>query len=133
MKSYERKHLRMFLFHQKKNDWLLLNGPFFRTTRNEISLHFAGNLIWFNSFILRWYCTIAEANKNQPLIAINMAKIIFLFMNYLQNLFYGELKFHFGCHVNTLLIKISRLISSDGTKLKVNNNNVVMKVFNYVF
>ena len=28
-----------------------------------------------NNFILRWYCTIAEANKNQPLITINMVKI----------------------------------------------------------
>ena len=29
----------------------------------------------FNNFILRWYCTIAEANKNQPLITINMVKM----------------------------------------------------------
>ena len=31
----------------------------------------------FNNFILCWYCTIAEANKNQPLITINMVKKIF--------------------------------------------------------
>ena len=49
-----------------------------------------------------------------------------------QNLFYGGLKFHFGSHVNTLLIKISRSISPDETKLKVNNNNVVMIVLKYV-
>ena len=30
----------------------------------------------FNNFILRWYCTIAEANKNQSLITINMALFI---------------------------------------------------------
>ena len=30
---------------------------------------------WFNNFILRWYYTIAEANKNRPLITINMVKI----------------------------------------------------------
>ena len=29
----------------------------------------------FNNFILRWYCAIAEANKNQPLITINMVKM----------------------------------------------------------
>ena len=29
----------------------------------------------FNNFNLRWYCTIAEANKNQPLITINMVKM----------------------------------------------------------
>ena len=28
-----------------------------------------------NNFILRWYCTITEANKNQPLITIDMVKI----------------------------------------------------------
>ena len=28
-----------------------------------------------NNFILRWYCTITEANKNQPLITINMVNI----------------------------------------------------------
>ena len=28
-----------------------------------------------NNFILRWYCTITEANKNQKLITINMVKI----------------------------------------------------------
>ena len=32
-------------------------------------------IIFFNNFILRWYCTIAEANKNQPLITINKVKI----------------------------------------------------------
>ena len=31
--------------------------------------------IQLNNFILRWYCTIAEANQNQPLITINMVKI----------------------------------------------------------
>ena len=31
----------------------------------------------FNNFILRWYCTITEANKNQPLITINMVKRFF--------------------------------------------------------
>ena len=33
-----------------------------------------GMLCWIelNNSILRWYCTIAEANKNQPLITINM-------------------------------------------------------------
>ena len=41
MKSYERKHLRMRLFHQNKNDWLLPNGPFFLDdSRNEIQFHF---------------------------------------------------------------------------------------------
>ena len=29
----------------------------------------------FNNFILRWECAIAEANKDQPLITINMVKI----------------------------------------------------------
>ena len=33
--------------------------------------------LFFNKFILRWYCTKAEANKNQPLITINMAKSLF--------------------------------------------------------
>ena len=33
------------------------------------------NCTLFNNFILGWYCTIAEANKNQPLITINMVKI----------------------------------------------------------
>ena len=28
-----------------------------------------------NNFILLWYCTITEANKNQPLITIDMVKI----------------------------------------------------------
>ena len=32
-------------------------------------------LIQFNNFILRWFCTIAEASKNRPLITINMIKI----------------------------------------------------------
>ena len=32
-------------------------------------------LFVFNNFILRWYCLIAEANRNQPLITINMVKI----------------------------------------------------------
>ena len=36
------------------------------------------DLIQFNNFILRWYCTIAEANKNQPLITTNMAKMYLL-------------------------------------------------------
>ena len=27
-----------------------------------------------NNFILRWYYTVAEANKNQPLITISMLK-----------------------------------------------------------
>ena len=36
-------------------------------------------IYFFNNFILRWYCTIAEANKNQPLITINMVKPFFLF------------------------------------------------------
>ena len=35
------------------------------------------NCTLFNNFILGWYCTIAEANKNQPLITINMVKILF--------------------------------------------------------
>ena len=30
-------------------------------------------------FILRWYCTIAEFNKNQPIITINTVKIILKF------------------------------------------------------
>ena len=29
----------------------------------------------FNNFIVRWYCTVGEANKNQPLITINTVKI----------------------------------------------------------
>ena len=29
MKSYEKKHLRMRLFHQNKINWLLLHGLFF--------------------------------------------------------------------------------------------------------
>ena len=29
--------------------------------------------------MLRWYCTIAEANKNQPLITINMVKFLYFF------------------------------------------------------
>ena len=42
MKSYERKHLCMRLFHHNKIDWLLLNGPFVSDhPRNEISFHFA--------------------------------------------------------------------------------------------
>ena len=32
----------------------------------------------FNNFILRWYCTKAEANKKQPLITINMVKIYYV-------------------------------------------------------
>ena len=31
--------------------------------------------IELNNFILRWYCIIAEANKTQPLITINMVNI----------------------------------------------------------
>ena len=32
----------------------------------------------FNNFILRWYCTKAEANKKQLLITINMVKIYYV-------------------------------------------------------
>ena len=43
-------------------------------------------LFVFNNFILRWYCLIAEANRNQPLITINMVKIVFfLFLFYLRH------------------------------------------------
>ena len=38
----------------------------------------------FNNFILRWYCTIAEANKNQSFIAINMVKILFFYLRRLE-------------------------------------------------
>ena len=56
MKSYERKHLPMLLFHQNKNDWLLLNGQFFLDhPRNEISFHFARNENWFiQNFFYGW-------------------------------------------------------------------------------
>ena len=44
MKSYEKKHLHIRLFHQNKNDWLLLNGPLFSDhPRNEISFNIARN------------------------------------------------------------------------------------------
>ena len=44
MKSYERKHLCMCLFHQKKFDRRLLNGPFFSDHPwNEISFNIARN------------------------------------------------------------------------------------------
>ena len=33
----------------------------------------------FNNFNLCWYHTIAEANKNQPLITTNMVRILFSF------------------------------------------------------
>ena len=46
------------------------------SVRDEISNR-RFNLIQFNNFILPWYCTIAEANKNQPLITINMVKFFF--------------------------------------------------------
>ena len=44
MKSYERKHLCMCLFHQNKFDRRLLNGPFFSDhSWNEISFNIARN------------------------------------------------------------------------------------------
>ena len=36
----------------------------------------------FNNFVLRWYCAIAEANKNQPLITINMVKKFFFYLRH---------------------------------------------------
>ena len=36
----------------------------------------------FNNFILRWYCAIAEANQNQPLITINMVKKFFFYLRH---------------------------------------------------
>ena len=38
----------------------------------------------FNNFILRWYCTIAEANKNQPLITINMLIFKFFYLCHVE-------------------------------------------------
>ena len=53
-----------------------------------VSIHYKikrMGLLWkdsiqFNNFILRWYCTIAEANKHQPLITINMVKLFFIYV-----------------------------------------------------
>ena len=30
-------------------------------------------VVFFNNFIIRWYCAIAKANKNQPLITIKFS------------------------------------------------------------
>ena len=37
---------------------------------------------FFNNFILRWYCAIAQANKNQPLIPIKFSLFKISFSKY---------------------------------------------------
>ena len=63
---------------------LMLSAKFavpglFKTTlfwkTNYDAITFVLNWTELNNFILRWYCTITEANKNQPLITINMVNI----------------------------------------------------------
>ena len=55
----------------------LSKWPHWNNTHNEFHFGLYHVFFWIelNNFILRWYCTIAEANKNQPLITIIMVNI----------------------------------------------------------
>ena len=58
IKSYERKHLRMLLFHQNKNDCVLLNGPFFFGVP-KTKLHFILPAMKSNVNRIYWWVKIS--------------------------------------------------------------------------